>query len=315
MSTLRGFVIAASVTGVAAIGFLTVMSIRDPISDSVKTNKPDSLVREQIVRSAPRFDVVQLDQTGTANITGYAEAGGHVSLMIDDQEIAIAHAGGDGGWAMALSNPLPTGESALYLVAKTLEGQRIRSKNLVILSVPESRDQVPLAVLAAPGSASRVLQNPNQTPLSGDLALQSIDYDREGGVIFSGVGKPGLLVRVLLDAQILGEIPADATGRWSFSSDLPLSAGWHQLQIDQIETDKQVVSVLRIPFEPVAPTGVLDKNSPPVIVQSDASTWRIARRLYGQGWQYTLIYSSNQDQIRDPNVIYPKQVGAIVQKK
>ncbi len=38
------------------------------------------------------------------------------------------------------------------------------------------------------------------------------------------------------------------------------------------------------------------------------SLWRIARRAYGDGMNYTLIYEANKDQIKDPNLIYPGQV-------
>lgn len=43
------------------------------------------------------------------------------------------------------------------------------------------------------------------------------------------------------------------------------------------------------------------------IVRGD-SLWRISRRTYGEGEWYTLIYDANQDQIRDPDLIYPGQV-------
>ena len=45
-----------------------------------------------------------------------------------------------------------------------------------------------------------------------------------------------------------------------------------------------------------------------VIVQPGNSLWRIARRLYGQGIRYTMIFVANQDQIRDPALIYPGQI-------
>jgi nucleoid-associated protein YgaU len=34
----------------------------------------------------------------------------------------------------------------------------------------------------------------------------------------------------------------------------------------------------------------------------------MARRSYGSGWQYSVIYEANKDQIRDPDLIYPGQV-------
>ncbi len=38
------------------------------------------------------------------------------------------------------------------------------------------------------------------------------------------------------------------------------------------------------------------------------SLWRISRRIYGHGMRYTVIYDANQQQIRNPDLIYPGQV-------
>ena len=43
------------------------------------------------------------------------------------------------------------------------------------------------------------------------------------------------------------------------------------------------------------------------IVRGD-NLWRIARRHYGQGIRYTMIYDANRSQISDPNLIFPDQV-------
>ena len=46
---------------------------------------------------------------------------------------------------------------------------------------------------------------------------------------------------------------------------------------------------------------VLSKAEPDrVVVQPGHSLWRIARRVYGSGVRYTVIYQANRDQIRDP---------------
>jgi nucleoid-associated protein YgaU len=41
------------------------------------------------------------------------------------------------------------------------------------------------------------------------------------------------------------------------------------------------------------------------------SLWNIARAHYGTGFQHTLIYGANKDQIRDPDLIYPGQVFSL----
>ena len=38
------------------------------------------------------------------------------------------------------------------------------------------------------------------------------------------------------------------------------------------------------------------------------SLWRIARRTYGEGIMYTLIYEANKDVIKDADLIYPGQI-------
>ena len=45
-----------------------------------------------------------------------------------------------------------------------------------------------------------------------------------------------------------------------------------------------------------------------VVVQPGNSLWRIARRTYGDGVRYSVIYESNQSQIRDPDLIFPGQI-------
>ena len=50
-----------------------------------------------------------------------------------------------------------------------------------------------------------------------------------------------------------------------------------------------------------------------VFVQPGNSLWRIARRNYGRGIQYTVIYEANRRQIGDPSLIYPGQVFVLPQ--
>lgn len=46
-------------------------------------------------------------------------------------------------------------------------------------------------------------------------------------------------------------------------------------------------------------------------VVSGDCLWTIAKRFYGSGAKYTVIYQANQDKIANPNLIYPGQVLTI----
>ncbi|RUT90196.1 LysM peptidoglycan-binding domain-containing protein, partial [Mesorhizobium sp. USDA-HM6] len=58
--------------------------------------------------------------------------------------------------------------------------------------------------------------------------------------------------------------------------------------------------------ETVAPK--LEHADGAVIIRRKDTLWRISRRVYGYGMRYSTIYLANQDQIRDPNRIWPGQV-------
>lgn len=51
-----------------------------------------------------------------------------------------------------------------------------------------------------------------------------------------------------------------------------------------------------------------------VIIRRGDSLWRISRRVYGLGVRYSTIYLANQDQIRDPDRIWPGQVFKVPEK-
>ena len=48
-----------------------------------------------------------------------------------------------------------------------------------------------------------------------------------------------------------------------------------------------------------------------ILVQPGNSLWRISRRFYGEGIMYTLIFKANQNQIDNPDLIYPGQIFEI----
>jgi nucleoid-associated protein YgaU len=48
-----------------------------------------------------------------------------------------------------------------------------------------------------------------------------------------------------------------------------------------------------------------------VAIQPGQNLWTIARRAYGQGIRYTVIYQANRQEIRNPDLIYPGQVFAL----
>lgn len=63
--------------------------------------------------------------------------------------------------------------------------------------------------------------------------------------------------------------------------------------------------------EEIATAAPLERAEGAVIIRRGDSLWRISRRVYGHGIRYSTIYLANQDQISNPDLIWPGQVFAL----
>jgi nucleoid-associated protein YgaU len=58
----------------------------------------------------------------------------------------------------------------------------------------------------------------------------------------------------------------------------------------------------------------LQSSAGGVIIRRGDTLWRISKRVYGRGTRYSTIYVANQDQIRNPDRIWPGQVFRVPDK-
>ena len=142
------------------------------------------------------------------------------------------------------------------------------------------------------------------------LGLDTVDYDEKGDLALSGTATPGSKVRVYLDDKPVGEVTVGPSGRWELSPDAGVGPGQYTLRADETAPGGAVVNRVRLPFTraEIRPETL---GGGRVVVQPGNSLWRIARRTYGEGLRYTLIYEANRGQIRDPDLIYPGQVFSL----
>ena len=267
---------------------------------------------------APSFDVVRVTPQGDAVMAGRAAPGSEVVIAEDGKEIGRAQANPQGEWVFVPSAPLPAGPRALTLTERTPGGQDLKGDGSVLLVVPEARTgqaqngaTPPLAVLSDRNAPPLVLQGPAAAPgTTADAtrpSLGAVDYNEHGEIQLGGTARPGATVRVYVDGRPVGDARADATGNWNLSPTATVTPGMHQLRLDQLGADGQVVGRVELPFrrEELPAQAVASGR---LVVQPGQSLWLIARRTYGAGVRYTVVYQANRSQIRDPNLIYPGQV-------
>ncbi len=268
---------------------------------------PVEAPEEEAAARLPSFDIVRIDRTGDAVIAGRAAPSAEVTVYANGDVLAKETAGADGNWVIVTETPLDAGTVELSLEMTTTDGLTVRSDETVVIYVPERPGDKPLVLRTTPGGATEILQDPRDRGVGlGPLSLSAIDYDDSGSVIFSGAAEPERIVILFADGQLIGQTSSDAAGQWTLTANT-IPPGRYTLRVTQLDADRRPAYVIEVPFERVAP-GDIQLSDGKVIVQPGNSLWRIARRVYGTGFQYTIIYEANEDQIRDPDLIYPGQI-------
>lgn len=254
-------------------------------------------------------------------IAGRAEPGAIVSVMEGGREMGRATVDARGEWVVILAGVLASGTRELSLVARGPgDGSDLRSDRVVVVAVPERAGPAAAGTLAVSMArdptaidASRALQIPNARPGAGGmpLALESVDYDGQGNLVLGGRAPAGTSLNVYVDSRAIGQVVTDAEGRWQLTPADQVAPGVYTLRVDQLGADGRVAHRIELPFSRAEPTTELAADRDRIVVQPGNSLWRIARRIYGEGMRYTVIYQANRVMIRDPDLIYPGQVFTV----
>ena len=285
-----------------------------------KADKPSAAVRQEPAKpQAPGFDVVRINPKGDTVMAGRAEPGTTVIIIDGDKEIGRVTADQRGEWVFIPEKPLSPGSHSLGLQTLAEDKTPIRSKNVVVLIVPEPDKDVagrptdkpsqPLA-LKVPREGmgpTKVLQKPSPTHETFVLTVDLVDYDNAGRLTISGQAPAKALVQLYLDSRFIGRDSADDAGAWSLSPDAPVAPGLFTLRADQVNADGKVLARVSLPFSRAAILTEM-RSGTFVIVQPGYSLWRLARKTYGNGFGYTVIYEANREQIKDADMIFPGQV-------
>ena len=318
-------------------------SASSPVLPTTRKSTPAPQKAAPPALTAPTFDIVRIAKDRTAVIAGRAPAGATVRLSLGGQIGAEAPTSKRGEWVAVIDKPLPSGPGELDLLAIMPDGRSIASESVVALMVPEEtppaetsrtasakaapaktapakpaavkkQTQTALAVLLPKSgdAPAKLLQKPEPKdgPASGKLSVDTVDYDDKGNVVVTGSAPKGAKVRTYVDNKPVGIAQADQAKSWQLKPKAEVTPGAHTLRVDQLDDSGKVVSRIELPFVRVAAAEVLanTKARYRVVVQPGNSLWRIARRVYGSGSRFTVIYQANNNQIRDPDMIFPGQV-------
>jgi len=191
-----------------------------------------------------------------------------------------------------VAGPTPSGAPAPAPVAAPAGQSQLASAAPVVSAYPEARPPAP----------AEAAEDPKK-----EVAVDVIDYDDKGDVVFSGRAEPGSRVEVFIDNRKVGHTGTDTEGRWTMRPAEPVAPGSYQLRVDKVAPSGTVQARVAFPFVRADPLTNLPNNRL-VVIQPGNNLWRIATRVYGSGFRYVEIFDANKDQILDPDLIYPGQV-------
>lgn len=150
--------------------------------------------------------------TTTPTITGSAEPGAQVSVIVDGAGIGTVQADGAGTWSLPQPTPLAQGGHTV----------RARATDAAGNGGPPSATHTFFVETVVP--AAPVVLSPAAGARVADTTPE-----------ITGTGEPGATVTVRIDGTELGTATVGATGSWTLTPSTPLSQGEHAVSASQAD--------------------------------------------------------------------------------
>jgi nucleoid-associated protein YgaU len=255
-------------------------------------------------RPLPAIDAWRVTSEGEAVVSGIAEPGAKVEVLVDGASVASGEATGTGEFAI-LFTLAPNPKPSLMQLSMTQAGEpTVTSAEMVALgpiagpklaealppSPEEEPAELPEAVAAAEeppappalllsDAGALVLQDPSEPApeVAASVMIDTIAYTPEGEVQIGGRGAGGASLRLYLDnaVKLTTEIPEN--GLWLATlPDTP--PGIYMLRVDQLDKAGKVTSRFETPFKretledlaAVADSGPSGDSPEPAVETADA---------------------------------------------
>ncbi|MDC1264693.1 LysM peptidoglycan-binding domain-containing protein [Amylibacter sp.] len=262
---------------------------------------------EAVIENNLAFDLVRVDDDGSAIIAGSAKPNSEVRLLVDGKELETAET--DASGAFAILTTIPSGEKPLELQLEDVNDSNIKSADTVLIIPNKEAEGSGPKIIIAESDGKIIVQEQNDVaPKIQPLSLDTINYAASGDVILAGRASSEQIVRVYVDNKpvVLGEV---TDGKWNF--EIPnIEEGIYTLRVDAINNEGKVVDRVESPFQRV----IREMEDGQATIQPGFTLWKLAELKYGFGMRYVQIFEANRDSIKDPDLIYPGQVFQIPEK-
>ena len=287
----------------------------NPIETKVSKKQDSEVIKLEVIRVRP---------DGSLVIAGKGLPNSKIEVISGSTVIATAQSDNIGEFVAVPDKQLKSGE---YLLAfrQTTKANKISIANeAVVINVTGGPNDVPIvAIIDSEGKlGARVIQAPglieketkSKVDKDNDISIKmlptisilAITYDiKVGQLILSGIASGGAQVNAGFSGKETSSTKI-LNNSWSLTIPGKLISGKQKVFAVIIGKDGKVLSKNSINI-----TGSIIKDANGktfVVVQKGDALWNIAYNRLGLGIRYTDIVELNKEKIKNPNLIYPKQL-------
>jgi nucleoid-associated protein YgaU len=295
------------------------------------------------------IDLARVKPDGAAVFAGTAAPNAQVRIFEGDILLGETIANANSEWVIVLEKSLAAGQHLISVAMERSDGttemadrslaveiyQDTGTKPLVAL-LPETATEVPVliqspddsdkarsvataseAIVADAAKADAAmpktaLANPQANSRIAALAPSAIVWRDASRILISGTSRGGVRVAVNDAKGQFGEALVLADGAWQVAGSLDMDIAVNQLRFALFDDANQIIARYDLPVK-ARDLAKGQDGSPLVVVNKGDMLWRIAYHQLGEGVKYVDIVRRNQQDIADPDLIFPKQIFAVPQ--
>jgi len=177
-----------------------------------ETAKPEAAEAEP---EGASFDIVRVEEDGSAVLAGRAAPGSTVRLLINEKVAGETQANERGEWVLIPAEPMAAGAHQMQIETENAAGEVKLAEQSVALTVPDQPGTQPLIVLSETAKPSKVLQKPEPTEVKQAEAAQDSTASEGGEATAAASQQPAAESRTAaLEPPATATAPAvTSTGR------------------------------------------------------------------------------------------------------
>ena len=277
-----------------------------------------------------KLEVVRVRPDGSLVIAGKGLPNSTIEVISNSEVIAVTNSDKVGDFVAVPQKQLNSGEYFLSFRQTTGDNKVVIANKSVAINVTGKKDDLPIVaivdgqgklgakVIQAPGLGKKEETNRDNKKSAKNLAKEpkikilAITHDSKSGqLVLSGIAYNGVQV----NAGFTGKETSSTkiiNDEWTLSIPGKLIAGKQKVFAVLLGKNGKVLSENSIVINGKSIENANGKTL--IIVQKGDALWNIAYQRLGLGNRYIDIVELNKDKIKNPDLIYPKQLFIIPNK-